>query len=79
MEVTMGKQGRIVLPKAVREALALEEGSRLTVEVSGSHIELAPVEVGQAHWRQGILVIEGSKTDRVDYNKVLDDVRMRKL
>ncbi len=40
--ITLGKSGRLVVPKAIRESLGLHEGSRLTVEVHGGRIEAVP-------------------------------------
>ena len=35
MTITLGKAGRLVVPKPVRDRLHLREGTRLKVEVSG--------------------------------------------
>ena len=40
--VTMGKAGRIVLPKALREILGLREGSRLRMEAVNGKLEATP-------------------------------------
>lgn len=40
MEATVAERGQITLPKAVRDALGLTKGTRLTVEVEGGRIIL---------------------------------------
>ena len=40
MEATVAERGQITLPKAVREALGLTKGTRLTVELQGNRIVL---------------------------------------
>jgi AbrB family looped-hinge helix DNA binding protein len=39
--VTMSSKGQIAIPKAVREALNLSEGTKLTIEVRGHEIVLS--------------------------------------
>jgi AbrB family looped-hinge helix DNA binding protein len=41
--VRVGRRGQIVLPKAVREALGVNEGDQLWVEVEGNRVILRPV------------------------------------
>lgn len=40
--IILGKSGRLVVPKAIRESLGLREGSRLKLEVSGGTLQAAP-------------------------------------
>jgi AbrB family looped-hinge helix DNA binding protein len=40
--ITVGKAGRLVIPKAIRESLGLREGSRLRVESAGGRLEAVP-------------------------------------
>jgi antitoxin PrlF len=40
-QVTVSSKGQIAIPKQVREALNLTEGSRLTLEVRGQEIVLS--------------------------------------
>lgn len=44
MSVTMklGKSGRLVVPKAIRDTLGLHEGSRLKLNIKGEKIEVEP-------------------------------------
>jgi len=40
--ITLGKSGRIVVPKSVRDLLHLREGSRLRLEVVADKLEVTP-------------------------------------
>ena len=40
--ITLGKAGRLVVPKTIRESLGLREGSRLKLEVHGGKLQAAP-------------------------------------
>lgn len=40
--ITLGKSGRLVVPKAMRDTLGLREGSRLKLEIQGGKIEAEP-------------------------------------
>ena len=40
--ITVGKAGRIVVPKVMRDRLHLREGSRLRVEVVADKLEFTP-------------------------------------
>jgi AbrB family looped-hinge helix DNA binding protein len=40
--ITLGKAGRLVVPKTIRDSLGLHEGSRLKLEVQGGTIQAAP-------------------------------------
>lgn len=40
--ITLGKSGRLVVPKAIRDRLGLHEGSRLKLEVSGGKLLAEP-------------------------------------
>ena len=40
--ITIGKSGRLVVPKALRDRLHLREGSRLRVDVVEQKLELTP-------------------------------------
>jgi AbrB family looped-hinge helix DNA binding protein len=40
-QVTLSSKGQIAIPKAVRDALNLSEGAKLTVEVRGHEIVLS--------------------------------------
>jgi AbrB family looped-hinge helix DNA binding protein len=40
--ITLGKAGRLVVPKAIRDSLGLHEGSRLKLEIHGGKLQAAP-------------------------------------
>jgi antitoxin PrlF len=40
MDATVAERGQITLPKAVRDALGLTKGTKLTIELEGSRIVL---------------------------------------
>lgn len=58
--ITLGKSGRLVVPKAIRDSLGLHEGSRLKLEIQGGKIQAAPepdpVNIGM---EGGFPVIQG--------------------
>ncbi len=58
--ITLGKAGRLVVPKAIRDSLGLHEGSRLKLEIQGGKLQAAPepdpVSIGM---KGGFPVIQG--------------------
>lgn len=52
--VRLSSKGQLVLPKIVRERLALEQGQELNVELKGNKIILEPVrqKTGKKDWRR---------------------------
>ncbi|MEO5913371.1 MAG: AbrB/MazE/SpoVT family DNA-binding domain-containing protein [Luteolibacter sp.] len=40
--ITLGKAGRLVVPKAIRDSLGLHEGTRLKLEIQGGKLQAAP-------------------------------------
>jgi len=58
--ITVGKSGRLVIPKSLRESLGLREGSRLLVEVVGGKLEATPdSDAVRIETKKGIPVIVG--------------------
>jgi AbrB family looped-hinge helix DNA binding protein len=51
MKLTLGKQGRIVIPAQVRDALGLEPGDQLHLGVEGSRLVLQRPEDALAELR----------------------------
>jgi len=50
LTVRVGKKGVIVIPKAVREALHIAEGSLLELEVRDGEIVLRPIDLWDRVW-----------------------------
>lgn len=57
--ITLGKSGRLVVPKAIRESLGLHEGSRLRLQVSSGKFEAVPEADVQIRMEDGFPVILG--------------------
>lgn len=41
--ITLGKAGRLVIPKALRETLGLRTGARLRIQISSGTLQMEPV------------------------------------
>lgn len=75
--ITVGKSGRLVVPKSIRDRLGLREGSRLKLEVLGGTLQAVPepdpvnitikggfpVIQGGPAWERGN-VVQAIKADR---------------
>ena len=61
-QVTVSSKGQIAIPKAVREALNLSEGTRLNLEVRGHDIILSK----EPAWKK----LQGAGADRPDLMEV---------
>jgi AbrB family looped-hinge helix DNA binding protein len=66
--ISVDANGRVVLPKGIRERLNLTSGSSMRVEVVAGRIELTPVEsagASQMSRKGGIMVLKrtGAKVD----------------
>ncbi len=58
--ITLGKAGRLVVPKSVRDLLGLHEGSRLRVKAMSGKFEVAPEpENVRIEMRDGFPIILG--------------------
>ena len=66
-EIRVGKRRTIVIPKAIAEALNIEEGSRLRVEVKGDRIILKVVP--DAIW----LSVHGEKFAKVTLKELEEE------
>lgn len=66
-EIRVGKRRTIVIPKAIAEALNIEEGSRLRVEVRGDSIVLKVVP--DAVW----LSVHGEKFAKVTLEELEEE------
>lgn len=79
--VTIDKAGRIIVPKALRDALHLEAGDTLELDAEGEHITLRPVRAGSALRKEhGVWVFRrgGNAITTETTNAVLDDVRAQR-
>lgn len=57
METTIDKAGRLVVPKAVREASHLAPGTRVRFQVRDGRIEIEPVPLDVSLERRGSVVV----------------------
>jgi len=58
--ITVGKAGRLVVPKVIRDSLGLREGSRLKLNVCGGTLEAVPeADAVQIVLKNGFAVIQG--------------------
>ncbi len=58
--ITLGKAGRLVVPKSVRDLLGMKEGTKLTLKTSPGKLEVVPeVEEVRIEMRDGFPVILG--------------------
>ena len=76
--VTIDRAGRIIVPKALRDALQLEAGDTLELESEGERLKLRPVRAGSAlRKEQGVWVFRRGGAPITDEatNTVLDQVR----
>ncbi len=64
--VTVDKSGRVLIPKALRDALGLKAGSVLIVEEGENELRLKPIE--NEEWlqeKEGVLVFCGRATGEI--------------
>ena len=64
MRSTIDRAGRIVVPKAIREAANLRPGTEVEFRVRGSHVELEPVPLAVTLQRRGSLVVAVPQADQ---------------
>ena len=61
ISITLGKAGRLVVPKSIRDSLGLREGSRLKLEVQGGTLQAMPEpDPVRITLKNGLPVIQGS-------------------
>ncbi len=62
VSITLGKSGRLVVPKAIRDSLGLQEGSRLKMELHIGKIEVVPeADYVPVIMKNGIPVFQGGR------------------
>jgi len=78
--VTIGKAGRVVIPKEIRDALRLEAGDTLAVESEGERVTLRPVRgVAPSQKERGVWVFHGGKSLSLDEaNQLVREARERR-
>jgi AbrB family looped-hinge helix DNA binding protein len=71
--ITLGKAGRLVVPKAIRERLGLAEGSRLRLEVSAGQFAAVPIaDAVEIRNKDGFpVILGGTKRERGGIVKAL--------
>ena len=57
MKSAIDRAGRIVVPKAIREAANLRPGTEVQFRVQGGHVEIEPVPLTVTLRRRGSLVV----------------------
>lgn len=79
MEVTLDKFGRILLPKALRKALGIRPGAKLSLKVEDSKLTLTPSDPdGMLKRINGVLVWTGPVGD-IDFQDVLERTRDERI
>lgn len=80
METTIDKAGRLVVPKAVREAIRLRPGTRVRFRVRAGRIEIEPVPLDVSLESSGSTVVAVPRGQRptltaTEVEKTTRDVR----
>ena len=72
--IILGKAGRLVVPKSIREKLGLGEGSRLRLEIAGGTLLAVPQpDPVQIELEQGFPVIRG--TPPLERGRVVEAIK----
>ena len=77
---SLGRQGRVVIPKAIRERLGLEAGDQLEFQVDGDRLSLRVLPAGSGCLREkdGLLVLTCRVEEDADHRSVRES-RIRRL
>jgi AbrB family looped-hinge helix DNA binding protein len=74
--LTIDKDGRVVLPKSVRDEMQLRAGDSLELETSEGRIVLSPRRRVGLHRKQGVLVLSTGRSISAEaIDKVIRDMR----
>ena len=77
--ITIDGAGRIVIPKALRDALGLVAGDVLALESEGERITLRPVRSGSMRKEQGVWVFRsGNKISASETDSILEALRVQR-
>jgi AbrB family looped-hinge helix DNA binding protein len=80
MIVKIGKAGRIVLPRPVRERFHLREGSELEIEERSDGLILRPLEQQPSMIRKnGVWVHPGKVSRDFDWDVAVDAIREERI
>ncbi len=73
--VPIDKAGRVVLPKGVREELAINPGDLFKVTIKGNEVTLSPNKEASGFIKRGkALVFSSGSADRLD-NETVENLR----
>lgn len=80
MKTTIDEGGRLVVPKAIRDACGLEPGSEVEIRVVEGRVEIEPAPLDVTLERRGRLVVAVPRTPvgmltTVHVNAALEEVR----
>ena len=82
MNSTIDKAGRIVIPKAIRDAARLEPGTRVRFRVVSGRVKIEPMPLEVTFEQRGPLVVAVPSQDQPDLkastvDRTMDMVRNR--
>ena len=64
-DVTVGPEGRVLIPAEIRQAAGLEPGTSVVVRIEGDHVELIPRAAIKRRLRQMFAGDEGSMAEEL--------------
>jgi AbrB family looped-hinge helix DNA binding protein len=73
--VPIDKAGRVVLPKHVREELAINPGDRLKVSVHGNEVTLRPATAKSGFIKRGRALVFSSDGGDLLHNDTVETIR----
>jgi AbrB family looped-hinge helix DNA binding protein len=74
MLVPIDQAGRIVLPKGVREELAIKSGDKLKLSINGSSVTLTPTSEKPGFVRKGKSLVFVTPGNETLTKEVVDDI-----
>lgn len=78
--ITLDSAGRVLVPKALREALNLSAGDQMELQAEGETLTLRPIRTtSRLRKKHGMWAFSGSgRMTTEDTNKVLEDIRKQR-